>query len=103
MSDSQLASKQNFSLDNALAKAIALPGVKVNRREFLASMFAKEDVDINKLLAIGSVEYGCSRVMLKKKAAALIRIRTSQSSIVSFLTGLPGSFAMVASIPADVL
>ena len=39
-------------------------------------------------------------MLLSKK---LILARTSQSSIASFVTGVPGGLAMAATIPADIL
>lgn len=103
MGDSQLPSVQNLSLENILSTAITIPGVKVNRRQFLAEAFAKENVDLDQILAVGPIEYGCSRELLQKKAASMVLTRTSQSSIASFAAGLPGGFAMAVSIPADVL
>lgn len=94
---------QNMSLENVLSTAITIPGVKVNRRQFLAEAFAKENVVIQDVLDLGPVEAGCSREMLKKMASSLILNRTSYSSLASFAAGLPGGFAMAVSIPADVL
>ena len=103
MADSQLSVTQNLSLEQILSSAISIPGVKVNRRQFLAESFARDNVDLDQVLAKGPVEFGCSRELLQKKAASLVLTRTSQSSIASFAAGLPGGLAMAVSIPADVL
>ncbi|MDO4483645.1 MAG: hypothetical protein Q4C54_04215 [Clostridia bacterium] len=81
---------------------IALPGVKIDRRQFLAETFANDNVDLERLLEDGPVESGCSRELLKKKASAIVFSLTSISSVASFATGIPGGLAMAVSIPADI-
>lgn len=94
---------QELSLESILARAITLPGVKVDRKQFLAANFASEDCSVQAVLDMGPVDAGCPRELLKKKASALIFERTGVSSIASFVSGLPGGAAMAVSIPADVL
>ncbi len=102
MAEKNLPAKDE-SLEKILAEAIKIPGVKVNRKQFLAEQFAKEQCDLQAVMDQGPVAAGCSREMLKKKASALVLNRTSRSSAVSFAAGLPGGLVMAVSIPADVL
>ncbi len=97
------AKAQDLSLESVVSTAIALPGVKVNRTAFLTECFKNEDVDIRAIIDNGPIAANCSRDMLAKRANSLIMTRTSESSIASFLAGLPGGFAMGVAIPADIL
>lgn len=51
----------------------------------------------------GPIEAGVDIDTLNKVAKSLIEKRTLQSTGVSFAAGLPGGFAMAATIPADTL
>lgn len=97
-------SKSGISLENIISTAIRIPGIKVNRESFLREQF--EDVSPERLQSIiekGPVEAKCSRSDLRKIARKLINKRTLFSTSASFVAGLPGGFAMAATIPADML
>lgn len=100
--------KSNFefneiSLEEITTAAIQIPGVKVDRREFLAKAFSKVEVNLQQIWEEGPVQAGVSQAELWRIADRLILDRTSTSSILSFAAGLPGGFAMAATIPADIL
>lgn len=93
-----------LALGNIITSAIQIPGAKVSRREFLTEAFAgREDLSIQDVLDLGPVQAGASREELNGIAGKLILTRTSQSSIASFASGIPGGLAMAATVPADVL
>lgn len=95
-------SKQ-MMLEEIITNAVQIPGVKVNRKQFLAEQFASKADNLEEILDKGPIEAGIKRediILLSKK---LILTRTSQSSIASFITGMPGGLAMAATIPADIL
>lgn len=94
---------QDFAIENVITAAIKIPGVKVNRKRFLSESFSNENVDINEIIELGPIEANCSREMISRIANKLIVNRTSQSSIASFVAGIPGGIAMAATIPADLL
>ncbi len=101
MSDTQNTS---FSLSTVIHSAIQIPGVKVNRDAFLREIFKNVSSDrLQQIVQEGPIHAGCSHAELKKKAQRLIKERTLFSSGASFVSGLPGGFAMAAAIPADVL
>lgn len=102
MSESTELSK-DVALENIITAAIKVPGVKVDREEFLAKVFAKENVDVQKIIDRGPIAAKCSREMLDRIANKLILKRTTESSAVSFAAGIPGGLAMAATIPADTL
>lgn len=89
-------------LESIIANAVKIPGVKVDRRKFLSETFANEGVDLQAVIDKGPVGAGIGQDRIEKAAARLIITRTSQSSIASFVAGMPGGFAMAATIPLDV-
>lgn len=103
MANTQISLPEDFSLENVITTAIQIPGVKVNRKKFLTECFAGEDVNINDIVEFGPIEANCSQEQLARLANKLILNRTSQSSIASFVSGIPGGLAMAATIPADIL
>lgn len=99
--DNDLA--KQMMLEEVIINAVQIPGVKVNRKQFLAEQFASKADNLKEILDIGPIEAGIKReniILLSKK---LILARTSQSSIASFVAGIPGGLAMAATIPADIL
>ncbi len=94
---------QATTLENIITTAVKIPGVKVNRDEFLAKMFANKNINIDNILAHGPVAAGCSQELLGRIADKLILNRTSASSAASFAMGIPGGLALAATIPADTI
>lgn len=94
---------KQLSLDGILTTAVQIRGVKVDRSEFLSDLFSEEDVSIDDIIELGPVQAGVSKETLAQMANKLIIKRTSQSSVASFVVGIPGGLAMAATIPADVL
>ncbi len=96
---------KEVALERVIVSAVQIPGVKVNRRCFLEDVLKKENlsVSIDEIIESDPIQAGVTQAQLLKIANKLIITRTSQSSIASFLTGIPGGFAMAATIPADIL
>lgn len=86
---------------NVINESLKLPFVKINRDEFLIKIFGKDIDDKNRLLSQGP-RVLFTKEELDKKAQGRINYLTTQSSAVSFATGIPGGFAIAATIPADV-
>ena len=101
--DMQKETAKEAALETIINSAVKLPLVKVSRNEFLTKEFADYPDKLEKIIASGPVQAGISREQLSKAANKLIITRTSQSSLASFAAGIPGGFAMAATIPADVL
>lgn len=99
----QIEAGKEFALENVITTAVQIPGVKVDRKEFLAKIFDSEDVIIQDILEFGPIKANVSQELLSELAQKHIIKRTSQSSIASFITGMPGGLAMAATIPADLL
>lgn len=99
----QHAVEKEVALESVITTAVQIPGVKVDRRKFLSETFATEDVSIQEVLDLGPVAAQIPQERLSVLASKLILTRTSQSSLASFVAGIPGGWAMAATIPADVL
>ncbi|MEK4272713.1 SHOCT domain-containing protein [Paenibacillus sp. FSL R7-0026] len=93
------------SLETIVVNALKVPGVKVNRQEFLTQILASKVSSSELLSALdkGPVDAGISVTLLNKLAKSHIEKRTLQSTGISFATGIPGGIAMAATIPADTL
>ena len=94
---------KDFSAEDVIAEVIKLPVVKVNREIFLREQFDGAEINVQDVVDFGPVEAGASRELLSSLANKLIIKRTSQSSIASFIAGMPGGLAMAATIPADIM
>ena len=99
--DNDLA--KQMMLEEVITTAVQIPGVKVNRKQFLAEQFASKADNLEEIIDKGPIEAGIKREDIILLAKKLILARTSQSSIASFVAGIPGGLAMAATIPADIL
>ena len=101
---STVEQRDNTILVDTISKAIQIPGVKVNRGEFLLSVFKDADNDVReKILNEGPVAAGYSKEEIKRMAKRLVNERTLTSTGLSFAAGLPGGIAMAGTIPADTI
>ena len=103
MEENENDSTKQIMLETVVTKAIQIPGVKVNRRQFLAEQFSSNADNLQEILDKGPIEAGVKREDINNLAKKLILTRISQSSIASFVAGIPGGLAMAATIPADIL
>ena len=104
MAKKEQKTEVNISLENVVATAIQVPGVKVNRELFLREQFQKESKElIEAIVENGPANAQVSQETLRKMAKRIINERTIVSTGASFVAGLPGGLAMAATIPADML
>ena len=89
-----------------LAKVVRVPGVRVNRDEFLRQELRKlrmdddaiaRAIDSNPLLA------GVALTEIDRLAEEAISYETNKSAAISFVAGIPGGFAMLGTVPADLM
>lgn len=98
------AQNPNLSLTEVVSAAVQIPGVKVNREDFLRLQFKKEPLDqVARIIEEGPVKSGYDRATLRKMAQKIINDRTVFSTAASFAAGLPGGLTMAAAIPADLM
>lgn len=89
-----------------IEKSLSIPGVKVNRRDFLIEIFADKiaQEEIPLLLKLGPVKSGLfTPEQLKKAAINNCNKNKWQCSATSFASGIPGGFAMFGTIPLDTM
>ena len=88
-----------------LKKIVRLPGVRINRDEFLRQELAKlhaSDEVIERALNTSPAAAGVPLAVLDALAEETITYETNKSAAISFAAGIPGGFAMLAAIPADL-
>ncbi len=101
----QASSAELHGLD-FLKKVVRFPGVRINRDEFLrqelTKLRASEEV-IERALATSPALAGVPLLVLDTLADETITYETNKSAALSFAVGLPGGFAMLGTIPADLM
>ena len=88
-----------------LKAVLRLRGVQIDREQFLASELHKRGValqDIARAVEGNPASAGIPLETLDEIASAAISLETRKSSALSFAAGLPGGFAMLGTVPADV-
>jgi len=88
-----------------LKKVVRIRGVRITRDEFLCQELRKlhmSDDAIARAVGSNPVLAGVSLTDLDKLADGIISFETNKSAAMSFAAGLPGGFAMLGTIPADL-
>lgn len=102
--DIRLADSDAFT--KFLKVAGKVPGVAVKREEFLRKAFKKicKDSDqLEKIIQNGPRAAGIPVEQINEIANHEIGKAVASATTISFVTGLPGGLAMIATIPADLL
>ena len=58
----------SVALETIITNAVKIPGVKVNRSKFLAEAFARDDIDLQTIIDMGTVSAGISQESIEKAA-----------------------------------
>ena len=101
----QDAQAQKYAID-FLAKVIRIRGVNISRKDYLRQELRKlgvSDAQISKATDSTPLNAGIPLNRLDELAASTIAFETRKSATMSFAAGLPGGFAMFASVPADIM
>lgn len=101
----QVTQVENSKFEMAIRSAMEFPGVKINRSAFLKKELAKyfSDDVIAQAIATRPAQAGISVKELDRIAKACINYETMKVSAISAAAGMPGGFAMAATIPADAI
>lgn len=89
-----------------LAKVVRVPGVRVNRDDFLRQELRKlrmGDDAIQRAIDSSPLLAGVSLTAIDRLAEEAISYETNKSAAISFVAGIPGGFAMLGTIPADLM
>ncbi len=102
MTATQRREAETFAID-FLKRVLRLRGVRIDREQFLKAELHKRGLGaINMALAETPASGGVDLLMLDDIALSAIRFETRKSSAFSFAAGLPGGFAMLGTVPADI-
>ena len=95
-------SVESWFSDLMLAAA-KLPGVHIDRAKYLRRACKNfcTDEQIEKAVLITPAAAGISREILDKIAKESIKSETAKVTAISAAAGIPGSFALLATMPAD--
>lgn len=102
--------KQGKEVENAesrffalLVAAAKLPGVRIDRGAYLRSSLARRcsEEQIGRAVEETPAAAGIPADVLDKVAADSIRYETAKVSALSAAAGVPGAFALPATVPAD--
>ena len=88
-----------------LKKLVRIRGVRISREDFLRQELRKlhlSDAEIECAIASNPLSAGVSRKLLDKLANDAISFETKKSTALSFAAGIPGGFAMLGTVPADL-
>lgn len=88
-----------------LQKVIRLRGVRIDRAQFLTAELHKRGIapaQIDRAVKENPAVAGISLAMLDEMAESAIDFETGKSTALSFAAGLPGGFAMIGTVPADI-
>lgn len=88
-----------------LKSAMNLPGVKINREDFLekelSKRFSREIVNL--AIKKNPAYAGITVKQIEEIAKSCINYETNQATLLSTAAGIPGGFAMLGTIPADTV
>lgn len=88
-----------------LKKVVRVPGVRINRDDFLRHELRERGVPeevIRRAIDTNPAFAGIPLAELDRLAEQVISYETNKSAAISFAAGIPGGFAMLGTIPADL-
>ena len=97
--------KTNFDANELIAYASELPIVHIDRETYLRAQFDKHcnDEVLDKVIAHGPLAAGIPKKTIDLVAKAAISHETAMVTLISTAAGIPGGWAMAATIPADII
>ena len=89
-----------------LKKLVRVPGVRINRDDFLRQELRERGVPeevIRRAIDTSPAFAGVPLADLDRLAEQAISFETNKSAAMSFAAGIPGGFAMLGTVPADLM
>jgi hypothetical protein len=89
---------------SVLRTALALPGVKVDRKAFLRRALSKHVTEkvLQSAIDTSPAKAGVSKNTIRRTATASIKWHRAGVTSVSFASGLPGGWWIAGTVPADL-
>lgn len=94
-------SENSITWDGILDVAMKTPGITVNRTEFLSSVF-KSFGDVSTIADERPIDLFDEKT-IEKVARDVINGQTLKVTTISTIAGIPGGWAMLGTIPADMM
>lgn len=96
--------ENTFDIVEVVTSATKVPGVQISREDFLRGEFSspKYSSKLSSIISKGPVSAGIPKSEIKKLAKGVIDFETTKVTALSTLAGIPGGFAMIGTIPADL-
>lgn len=96
---------EKLKFEVILKNSVDLPGVRINRDNFLRAELKKycSPDTIEKAVATSPSNAGISHELIDTIAKNCISYETNKVSAISFAAGVPGGIAMIGTVPADVV
>lgn len=87
-----------------LEAVVRLPGVRIDRTAYLRAALRPycPENQVERAVATTPATAGVPKAVLDKVAAAAIRLETTKVTGLSAAAGVPGGFALVGTVPADM-
>lgn len=88
-----------------LMSVLRLRGVKIDREHFLTTELHRSGISraqIREAVAHGPAMAGVDSLVLEDVASRAVSFETRKSSGASFISGIPGGFAVLGTIPFDI-
>ena len=94
-----------IDVEDIITLACKVPGVRVNRSSFLKKEFFKNHPQeiIDKAIATTPMQAGISGDEINRIADDVITFERNCVSGISTALGVPGGYAMIATVPADII
>ena len=93
-----------IDIEDVIIKGLKIPGIKINRTEFLQKqllkLYPQETIEI--AIAENPMKAKIPLEEIDKLAEEVIKFERNCVSGISAALGIPGGWAMVATIPADI-
>ena len=93
-----------INIESVFTAACKLPYCKIDRNDFLKKQLSGKvsDEQLTDALDNGTINAGIPIEILNKIADGAIKLETSKATALSTAAGIPGGFAMIGTIPADL-
>ncbi|QDY89303.1 hypothetical protein E7Y32_03075 [Arthrobacter sp. UKPF54-2] len=104
MTDTQEIEKPGSNFSQVLDAAAKLPGVRISRAAYLRTALKRHctEEQIERAIADTPAAAGIPLKVITEVANTSIAYETSKVTGLSALAGIPGGFAMIGTVPADL-
>lgn len=105
MSNLQPIAEESNKFEMILHSAMELPGIRINRADFLKKELSKyfENDVVEKAIKTNPAQAGISVKNLDRISQNCIAYETTKVTALSAASGIPGGIAMAATVPADIV